>query len=100
MLKTDEIRLAEAQTVRRYILEMLHATGNVGANEDVIRTFLTHSGHLLMGHEVRRHLEYLDELKCIKILDRDRATWAAKILPYGTDIVEYAVKPPAGIAKG
>ena len=100
MLKTDEIRLAEVQTIRRRILQTLHVTGNLGANEESLMTMLRSVGHVLMPHELRNHLDYLEEQKTIKIIDRDRATWAAKILPYGIDIVEYAAKAPAGIAKG
>ncbi len=100
MLKSDEVHLAEVQTIRRCILDMLNTAGTMGANENMIRTFLTSAGFVVLGHEVRRHLEYLDNLKAIEIIDRDRATWAARILPYGVDIVEFAVKAPAGIAKG
>jgi hypothetical protein len=100
MLKTDEIHLAEVQTIRRRILQTLNATGATGANEDTLMTILQRVGHMLLKHELRNHLDYLEEQKAIKIIDRDRATWAAKILPYGSDIVEYATKAPAGIAKG
>jgi len=100
MFKADEIRLAEVQAMRRRILQTLHATGTTGANEETLMTLLQRVGHVLMPHELRNHLDYLEEQKAIKIIDRDRATWAAKILPYGSDIVEYATKAPAGIAKG
>ncbi len=100
MLKTDEIQLAEIQTIRRRILQSLYVTGSVGMNEDSLMNMLHNVGHILLRPELRRHLDYLEEQKTIKIIDRDHATWAAKILPYGTEIIEYAAKPPAGIAKG
>lgn len=99
MLKSDEIHLEEVKTIRRCILVMLNTAGIVGANETLIKNFLQSSGFVVLAHEVRRHLEYLDQLKAVEILDKDRATWVAKILPYGVDIVEFAVKAPAGIAK-
>ncbi len=99
MFEEDEIRLAEAKTVRRCILRILAMSGTVGANEKTMLTALNGAGFCLLKHELRNHLDYLDELKAITVIDRDRATWAAKILPYGTDIVDYAVKAPAGIAK-
>ncbi len=100
MLKTDEIRLAEVQTIRRRILQTLHVTEDIGLNEDSLKNMLHSVGHIVTKGELRRHLDYLEEQKTIRIIDRDRATWAAKILPYGIEIIEYAVKPPAGIAKG
>gem|GEM_PF-1733438 len=100
MMKSDEIRLAEVQTVRRRILQTLYVTGSVGANEDSLMNMLHSVGHILLPPELRNHLDYLEEQETIKIIDRDHATWAAKILPYGAEIVEYAAKPPAGIAKG
>lgn len=100
MLETDEIRLAEVQALRRCILCTLHATEKIGANEKTLLIVLQRSGFIVMPHELRKHLEYLDNLKAIEIIDRDRATWAAKLLPYGIDIVEFAVKAPPGIAKG
>ncbi|PKN97087.1 MAG: hypothetical protein CVU43_17800 [Chloroflexi bacterium HGW-Chloroflexi-5] len=99
MLETDEIKLAEIQTVRRQILRLLHATSTVGANEKTLLNALQCAGYPVLTHEIRKHLEYLDNLKAIEIIDRDRATWSAKILPYGVDIVEYAVKAPPGIAR-
>lgn len=99
MLETDEIRLAEVQTLRRCILRTLHATDKIGANEATLLMVLQRSGFVVLKHEIRKHLEYLDNLKAIEIIDRDRATWSAKLLPYGVDIVEFAVKAPPGIAK-
>ncbi|MFA5596878.1 MAG: hypothetical protein WDA26_04835 [Pusillimonas sp.] len=99
MLETDELRLAEVQAIRRGILRILHLSQPFGANEKTISNSLLGGGFILLPGEARGHLEYLDNLKAIEILDRDRATWAAKILPYGVDIVEFAVKAPAGIAK-
>lgn len=100
MLKSDEIYLAEVQTIRRRILQTLYVGGSVGMNEESLMTMLHNVGHILLPPELRKHLDYLEEQKTIKIIDRDMATWAAKILPYGTEIVEYAAKPPAGIARG
>ncbi|MDD2999998.1 MAG: hypothetical protein PHV05_13125 [Candidatus Riflebacteria bacterium] len=100
MLKTDEIRLAEVRTIRRRILQTLHVTGAVGMNEESLKDLLHRVGHIITEGELRNHLDYLEEQKTIKIIDRDQATWAAKILPYGAEIIEYAAKPPAGIAKG
>lgn len=99
MLKADEIQLAEVQTIRRRILQTLHATDGLGASEETLMTVLRRVGHVLMPHELRKHLDYLHELDTLKIIDKDRATWVVKLLPYGRDIVEYAVKAPAGIAK-
>ncbi|PKL44332.1 MAG: hypothetical protein CVV41_06755 [Candidatus Riflebacteria bacterium HGW-Riflebacteria-1] len=99
MLETDEIRLAEVKTVRRQILRLLHATGPVGANEKTLFTALQCAGYPVLSHEIRKYLDYLESLKAIEVVDRDRATWSAKILPYGIDIVEFAVKAPPGIAK-
>lgn len=99
MLETDELRLVEVQTIRRGILRILHQSQPFGANERTISNALLRGGFILFPGEVRKHLEYLDNLKTIEILDRDRAAWAAKILPYGVDIVEFAVKAPAGISK-
>jgi hypothetical protein len=100
MLETDELRLAEVQSIRRSILRILHNSQPFGANEDTIKTALYGGGFILLPNEIRKQLEYLDNLKTIEIIDRDRRTWAAKILPYGVDIVEFAVKAPAGIARG
>lgn len=99
MLEADELRLAEVQSIRRNILRLLHYSQPIGANEKTIKNALYGGGFILLENEVRKHLEYLDNLKAIEIVDRDRATWAAKILPYGVDIVEFAVKAPAGIAR-
>lgn len=99
MLETDELRLAEVQSIRRGILRILHHSQPFGSNEKTIANALFGGGFILMPNEVRKHLEYLDNLKTIEIVDRDKKIWAAKILPYGVDIVEFAVKAPAGIAK-
>jgi hypothetical protein len=100
MLETDEINLAEVQTLRRRILQTIHVTDRVGVDEKTLMTVLNRAGHILLPHELRKHLDYLHDLKSIEIIDKDRATWVVKILPYGRDIIEYAVKPPPGIAKG
>lgn len=100
MLETDEIRLAEVQTIRLCILRLLHTTNKIGANERTILTALNSSGFCVLKHEVRKYFEYLEALETIEIIDKERATWEIKILPYGIDIVEFAVKSPAGIAKG
>lgn len=100
MLKTDEVYLAEVRTIRRRILQTLYVTGAVGMSEESLKDLLHNVGHIITEGELRRHLDYLEEQKTIRVIDRDMATWAAKILPYGAEIVEYAAKPPAGIAKG
>ena len=100
MREDQEIALLTAQKIRRQILRLLLIAGpDMGSNEKMIVIALQSMGFPVLTHEVRRHLDYLEGLNLITVIDRDRSVWAATITPAGTDVLEGAVKPPPGVAK-
>ena len=48
---------------------------------------------------LRRELVYLEERGLIEVLNRDEATWAARLTRAGIDVVEYTVPCEPGIAR-
>ena len=95
----DQMALDAARTLRGQLLKMLSIAGPMGCNERLLLTSLEGLGYTAMRADIRRHLDYLAQSGLIEIVDRDRETWAAKILPAGIDLVEGAVKPPPGVAR-
>lgn len=100
MSEIDELNLVQAKLLRWWILNLLHISGLSGANEGFLKVALRSRGHSVFQAEIRRHLDYLENLGLLKVADRDHTSWVAVITPQGTDIVEGAVKPPPGIVKG
>lgn len=51
------------------------------------------------SQELRRELDYLSDKSLVEIEDRDAQIWKCDLTADGVDVVEGAVKPPAGIAR-
>lgn len=100
MIDPDEIGLSTAKTSRRLILETLQKSHPAGASERVVIGVLNYCGIPATTNDVKRHLAYLEEKGLIKITDRDRSIWEAKITASGIDIMERETKTPPGIAEG
>jgi len=87
------------ETLRWLILRTLHMAQDIGASETLIKNTVEVEITDVTSGEIRRALDYLEERKLIRINDRDRAVWVAKINRYGCDVVEYEVSCEPGIKR-
>ena len=94
-----ELEQKEREDARWRILRVLDAGRPVGVNERIVWRVLHDVKIGLSPMQVRRELEYLQDLGLAKLEDVETETWLAKLTAHGVDVVEYTVDSPPGIAR-
>jgi len=87
------------EEARWRMLRVLDAGRPIGVNETIVWRVLHDVKIGLSQMQVRRELEYLQDLGLAKLEDTDTETWSAKLTAHGVDVVEYTVDSPPGIAR-
>jgi hypothetical protein len=92
------------EKARWIILQALEAGRPIGANERMLRRFLSSIGMAYSHVSLRNELRYLSDLELIKIVDnavdeQDGRIWSATLTPGGIMVVERLASPPDGIAR-
>ena len=101
MSNGTELEQKEREEARWRILRVLDAGRPIGVNGRIVWRVLydvKHAKASLSLMQVRRELEYLQDLGLAQLEDVDTETWA-KLTAHGVDVVEYTVDSPLGIAR-
>ena len=94
-----ELEQKQREESRWRILRVLDAGRPIGVNETIVWRVLHDVKIGLSLMQVRRELEYLQDLGLVRLEDTDTETWSGKLTAEGVDVVEYTVDSPPGIAR-
>ena len=94
-----ELEQKEREEARWRILRVLDAGRPIGVNESILWRVLHDVKIGLSRIQMRRELEYLQDLGLAKLEDIETETPSAKLTAHGVDVVEYTVDSPPGIAR-
>ena len=87
------------EELRWQILVTLNVGGRLSPmSEDMILRVLSDAEAPTGPHELRTELDYLAEKGLVRITSRE-AHWRVELTAAGTDVVEYTVDAPPGIAR-
>jgi hypothetical protein len=99
MANGADLEQKQREEARWRILRVLDAGRPIGVNETIVWRVLHDVKIGLSLTQVRRELEYLQDLGLAKLEDMETETWSAKLTALGVDVVEYTVDSPPGIAR-
>jgi predicted transcriptional regulator len=83
-----ELEQKRREEARWRILRVLDAGRPIGVNESIVWRVLHDVKVGLSLMQVRRELEYLQDLGLVRLEDTDTETWSAKLTADGVDVVE------------
>jgi hypothetical protein len=93
-----DMEKARRETNRWLILQCLNCARPIGASEALIISALSDTVPI-SNLELRRELDYLESRELIEIANKGGASWHAKLVRTGIDVVEYTVSCDPGIAR-
>ena len=99
MDKGVELEQKQREEARWRILRVLDAGRPIGVNETLVWRVLHDVKIGLSLRQVRRELEYLQDLGLARLEDVETETSSARLTAHGVDVVEYTVDSPPGIAR-
>ena len=83
---------------RYRILKASEAGRPEAVSEELILGVLEKCGQVFSALDLRKEADYLEDLKLIKIHNRDSSPWLIEILPMGVDVLQGNAPCPAGIS--
>ena len=92
----DKVR---RENMRWQVMLVLNAARPVGAFEETVLSVLQSLYPDATAHELRLHLDYLEERLIIKLERQPGGRWFADLTRLGVDITEYTVDCQPGIAR-
>lgn len=101
MLSDPRIRQRRREAIRASILQVLNVSRPAPCSESLLCDVIdgTEEYGVVSFDELRRELDYLEDKKLVRIVDRKARVWLADLTAYGVDVVEGSEPLPAGIAK-
>ncbi|MDP8080233.1 hypothetical protein [Phocoenobacter skyensis] len=90
---------ARREGIRWNMLNVLHKSAPYPITEEFLKSILNDIYPNVTKLETRQHLDYLASYNLINIDKKPYGVWLIEIDHKGTDIVEYTIDCPAGIAR-
>lgn len=93
-----DLEQKKRELARWLILRAADAGRPVGVGESILRSILKDGGLALSAEAIRRELDYLRDCGLLALF-ADAEEWQVRPTPAGTNVVEYTIPAPAGVAR-